>query len=402
MKLNTKKFIWSGVTIQGIVSTGEIHAVTIHHAKRKLTRQGILIQNIYKKNIRFFKKSQLKISTQKLMIFFRQLTTLFNSGIPISQSCELLLKLETHPTLRLVITTLKINIASGKKFSDGIRQFPHYFDNITCHLIQAGEESGTFATMLNRIASNYEKKHLLKNKITQALFYPIIITFISTLITLTMIIFIIPRFAELFQHKREALPWITLTVLKLSEIIRQKSWVFIIPCLTLVGCYRHFKTSLGLRHFIDRLIVKTPLLHLFIQKIIFANFARHLAILFSAGIPIVEAIQALTPATGNVFYQEALSFLHTQISKGQALHIAMQKNTLFPPLFVQMVKIGEESGALEHLLEKIANLYESEIDQTLSQLNHLLEPLIMVILGALIGGLVIAMYLPIFKLGTML
>lgn len=402
MKFTTKKYIWSGVNSEGVFNHGETSAVTLKHAELKLARQGILIHHLYKKNLFAFKKPQKKIHIHHIMIFFRQLSTLFNSGIPLMESCDLLLKSEENSQLRIIILTLKLNIASGKRISAGFRQFPKYFDAVTCQLIQAGEESGTFAKMLNRIATSKEKTYLLQNKIKQALFYPTIISIFAIIITLLMLVFIIPRFAEVFQQRNEPLPWLTLLVIKISDFIRQCGWLIVLGLIILFGLFNRYKDTLGFKLYFDQLIIKMPFMNRFFQKIMMSHFARDLSILFSAGIPIVESVKMIAPTSKNIVYQKAILFLYSEINKGEPLHLAMQNHILFPTLLVQMIKIGEESGALEHLLEKTSDLYDAEIDQIIGKLNQSLEPLIMTFLGALIGGLVIAMYLPIFKLGTML
>ena len=397
-----KKFHWSGINTQGNTVAGEINAVTINHAKLKLSRQGIVIHAVYKKNIFNYYQHGKRISPTEIMVFFRQLATLVNAGVSILQSCDILFKTQHNPALQALITTLKMNIAAGKGLARGMRQFPLYFDDLTCHLIQAGEQSGTFAIMLTRIALYKEKMHHFKNNIKQALFYPTIISIIAIIISIIMLTLIVPRFAELFQSMHSQLPAITLAVITLSEWIRYKSWLILFPLFLLIPLRSYFMRTARFKLLLELLLIKTPVMTTVYQKIVLANFARNLSILFSAGVPIMDAIKIIAPASGHSVYQQALLDLQNEISKGQQLHHAMQKNALFSILLIQMIKIGEETGALEQMLEKIAELYEAETDHLISKLSHLLEPLIMVILGVLIGGLVIAMYLPIFKLGTVL
>lgn len=400
--IHNKSFIWSGINSQGTQTQGEISAVTLNHAKLKLSKQGFIVKNIHKKNILNLTWHPKKISSLEIMLFFRQLAILINSGVTVLQSCEILFQTQQNIEMQNIITALKINIAAGKGLSRGLRQYPQYFDNITCHLIQAGELSGTFAIMLARVASHKEKIHFFKNKIMQALLYPSIISIMAIIIYLIMLTIIVPRFTELFQNIHGSLPMMTLCVIYLSDSIRHYGWLIIFPILACIPLRSYFKNSLQLKLFFDEFIIKIPVLKTYLQKMFIANFARHLSILFSAGITILDAIKIITPTSSNAVYKQALLSLHNEISTGQQLHRAMQKNVLFSTLFVQMVKIGEEAGALEQMLEKIATIYEADIDHIIVKISHLLEPLIMVVLGVLIGGLVIAMYLPIFKLGTVL
>lgn len=401
-KLIHKQFEWSGINDQGFKTTGEISAVTLNYARMKLVQQGITLTKLRKKPILFLKKTYKSISTLELSLFFRQFATLFISGIPIIQCCDILKQNQTNTAFKSVIETLRNDINSGKTLGRSLHKFPHYFDNLTCHLVALGEQTGTFAIMLTRIACHKEKIYFFKSKIKQAVFYPMIVTIIAVIVTVVMLTLVIPRFAELFQSMQKSLPAITLGVITISNWMRRYGWILGMLIFTIALLVYYFKKFLWLKHLFENLSIKIPLAKTILKQMILANVARNLAITFSAGLPIVDAINIIAPASGHNMYAKALLTLQAEISKGKQLHRAMQANALFPNMFIQMVRIGEETGKLEHMLEKIAELYENDADHFVTKLGHSLELLIMVFLGVLIGGLVIAMYMPIFKLGTVL
>jgi len=348
------------------------------------------------------KKLNKRIPALDLILFFRQLAALITAGIPIVQSCEMLCKNQKNTSLQRVITLIKINMEAGNALSWCLSQFPRYFEPLICHLIETGEQSGTLPIMLDRIALHKENLLSLKNKIKQSLFYPTIVLLVALGVSITMLTVVIPRFAELFQSMHSSLPIFTLGVIHLSELIRTYYWLALFPSLAilLLAYYSHHSASLRCR--IERLILQTPYFGPIYAKTILTRFCRTLATTFAAGIPISESLKTIAYANGSIFYAQTILQLRAQIVKGQQLHQAMQRQLFFPPLLVQMVKIGEESGTLERMLEKIASIYEADVGYFISNCGHLLEPLIIAILGVLIGGLVIAMYLPIFKLGTVL
>lgn len=395
-------FIWSGISIHGKRMTGEIQATNIEIAKKLLRQQDITPITLSKKRQNLFYYFNQKISAHDLALFFRQLATLITSGIPIVQSCEILRQSQEKMLLRNLINTIKNNVEAGKSLLNGLKQFPNYFDDLICQLVHAGEQTGTLETMLNRIAYTLEKSLALKNQIKQALFYPGMIFLVAIIVSFTLLTFVVPRFAELFQSMHGQLPVFTLLVVMLSQFLRNNLWLMALPLLAsiFIGCF--LKKSTAFRNFIDHIILKIPFMGNMIRKMILARFARSFATTFAAGVPITHALKIVAQTSGNYAYTCAILSLEQQISAGQPLHNTMQMNALFPPMTVQMVKIGEESGTLEHMLEKIADIYEADIDYWVANLSHLLEPLIMIILGVLIGGLVIAMYLPIFKLGTVI
>lgn len=345
---------------------------------------------------------QKKISIFDITIFFRQLSTLISASVPIIQSLEILRHAQEKLLFQKLIYSIKNEIESGKTLTNALRKFPRYFDDLTCHLIHAGEQSGTLDTMLKRIAHYKEKSLTLKNRIKQALFYPSIISFVAIAVTIIMLTFVVPRFADLFQSMHSHLPAFTLFIVGLSNLLRENSFLFLIPIIACIIVMYYFKTSREFKNYIDHILLKIPILNTLIQKIILARLTRSLATTYAAGVPITQALKTIAHLSSNHDYTQAIIGLQTQVASGQQLHTAMRMNILFPIMPIQMIKIGEESGTLEHMLEKIADIYESDIEHWVANLSHLLEPLIMIILGVLIGGLVIAMYLPIFKLGTVI
>lgn len=394
-------YTWSGI-FRGGRKTGEIAAANLNFAKHILQNQGIKPVTLSKKKMKWMDFFESKISSRDITLFFRQLATLIVSGIPVVQSFEILRQGQEKLQLRLLFNAIKNEIEKGKNLTQSLRKFPNYFDNLTCHLINMGEQTGTLDSMLKRIATHKEKQHVLKNKVIQALLYPAIVVLISLIVSVTMLIFVIPRFENLFLSMHNSLPEFTRLVIGFSKFIRNESWVGLLPIFAGVLGWYGLKKSFGFRCRFDHYILQFPWVGRIIKKVILTRLARNLAITYAAGIPITEGLKVITPISNNQDYIKALHVIQTRIIAGQQLHAAMQNSFLFPAMTVQMIKVGEESGALEPMLEKIAELYESEINDLVTNLEQMLEPLIMVILGVLIGGMVIAMYLPIFKLGTMI
>lgn len=402
MRPKQKKYFWTGLNPQGKTLSGELHALTPNHLKIKLKQQGIILQSIRRWQIKKLTFKSRKPCARDFMIFFRQLSTLILSGIPLSQSLEVLKNSQEKPVLQSITYSLKTAIESGKALSDSMQQYPKYFDAFTCQLIKTGEQTGTLDTLLLRIADHQENLHRLKIKIKQALFYPSVVITLAFIIFFTMLLFIVPKFAELFTSFHGQLPTITKTIIVFSNSLRHiYFWIFVsLACCFLSILFRLKIISLNkIQYFIT---TKMPFIRHLFTKVTLARFARSLSIILMAGIPLAEALKFIALISTDKKFTQVISTLHSHILSGKQLHFAMQTQATFPLLMIQLVKVGEESGTLEKMLEKLAVLYEADVDLLITQLTQLLEPLIMVILGVLIGGLVIAMYLPIFKLGNII
>lgn len=347
-------------------------------------------------------KQKRRINALDITVFLRQLATLVTAGIPLLHCFEILEKSQVKIALRLLIFTIKRELLSGKNLHACLQHHPQYFEVITCQLIKIGEHAGKLDITLNMIAEEHEKFVAFKKRIKQALLYPCIIAVTSLIVTLSMFLFVIPRFAELFADTHISLPPLTRFLFYLSAILQQYNYVLCLPFIFITFIFLPAKQSVQLKKAILKKILKLPLIQPMMQKMLLARLARNLAMTFSAGISITDALTLMMNSNANQEFSHVMMKLRAKINSGLQLHQAMQSLSYFPDLMIQMVKIGEESGLLDHLLNKIAGFFESDINHVLSQLNQLLEPLIMLVLGVLIGGLVIAMYLPIFKLGSAL
>jgi type IV pilus assembly protein PilC len=389
---------WSGIDLQGNKIHGSCETFNRKAAKDSLQQQGIAYLKLRKIRNYFLKK---KISFSDTVVFYRQLATLITAGIPLTRALAILLKNHTHPVLGPLIQSLKTEIENGNSLSTAMLKHPRVFENMICHLIQIGEFSGTLHNMLLRIAAHNEKTFHLKNKIRQALFYPLIITVVAIVVALTLLLFVVPQFAELFQSFQSQLPYFTRVVVHVSDFLCRHYGVMIVTIIFIALFFHSYKKSPLLKQMTDNLLLKSPARNL-IKKFILARFTRTLATTFAAGTPVNDALRMLMEMQTNTIFKMAIRQLQTAINSGQQLHKAMQNTGVFPNLMIQMVQVGEESGTLEQMLEKIAAFYEGEIDYWVTNFSLLLEPLIIIILGVLIGGLVIALYLPIFKLGTIL
>lgn len=351
------------------------------------------------KNNQQLKKS---ISSLDFSLFFRQLSALITAGIPILQGLNILKQNQSNKTLEYLLMIIEKNLEAGNTLSDCVSKFPRYFDKLTCHLIQIGELSGTLPSSLNRIAIHKENILVIKNKMKQALFYPAIILITALIVSVIMLTVVIPRFAELFTSMHATLPLFTLTIIHLSEFIRHYYWTAFFPIFAIILLIYYAKRSKFFRYRLESILFRMPSLGSLYMKIILSRFCRTLATTFHAGIPIDQSLKIIAHATASDLYAHSILKLRLAITKGQQLHQSMQRQWLFPDLLVQMIKIGEETGTLEKMLDKITNIYEADLDHWLTMCSHILEPLIITILGVLIGGLVIAMYLPLFKLGTVM
>lgn len=395
-------FAYAGISKAGKRISGEINASSIALAKANLRNQGVLIKKIRKKSTPLLSKSGKRISQQEITVFSRQLATMLTSGIPLVQALDIVARGVDNSRLQKLIISIKTDIETGTPLAEAFKKKPKYFNDLFCNLVEAGEQSGSLDIMLDKVATYKEKIESIKGKIKKALFYPTAVLVVAMLVTAGLLIFVIPQFESLFSGFGADLPALTRFVIKLSETVQQYWWlmfgIIIGAVWALVVAKRK---SPQVANTIDRLSLQIPVIGKILKNAAIARFARTLSITFAAGLPLVDALKSVAGATGNILFYNAVNDMRENIASGQQMHVAMRANAkLFPMMIIQMVGIGEESGSLESMLSKTADFYEEDVDNAVDALSSLLEPLIMAILGILIGGLVIAMYLPIFKLGS--
>jgi type IV pilus assembly protein PilC len=391
---------WEGINKQGDRIKGESNALTPLLLKAELRRQGITPKSVRKKSGSLF-SFRKKISQKEITLFIRQLATMLTAGIPIVQAFDLIARGQTNLTFQRLLLDIKTDIEAGNPPSAAFQKYPKLFNALLCHLVAAGEQSGTLETMLTRIANYREKTALLNSKVKKALIYPTAVIAVAIIVTAILMVFVVPQFESLFKGFGADLPAVTLFVIQLSNFMQNYIWLLLsLLIIGIIGFLQTFKRSERFAYFIDKLLLRLPILGSVLTKAVIARFARTLSTLFAAGLPIVDALKAVSGATGNRVYAKTTLSIRDDIATGKSLQTAMKMSGLFPPMTLQMVAIGEESGTLETMLAKIADFYEAEVDTIVDSLSSLLEPAILVILGVFVGGLVIAMYLPIFKLGN--
>lgn len=400
---DNKVFIYeykSGVS--NTVVQGEIIAPNISMAKTLLRKQGIDVLHIKAKNSSS-SSSGGKVNAADISFFSRQMATMQSSGISLVQALNVIIDGAEKKSYRELVMGLKEEVESGKSFSSALKKYPLIFDDLFCSLAAAGEQSGSLDTMLTRIAVYKEKTENLKNKIKKALYYPIAILIVAFIVSGLLLIKVVPTFKKLFDGFGAKLPEFTLMVLSLSDFVQKHG--LMIAATIAAGVFftlRSYERNKPFRHYMQRLFLKLPIFGEILNKAAVARFARTLSTTFAAGVPLNEALETVSKASGNIVYENAIDTIKESISTGQNLQSSMQRTGVFPVMVVQMVAIGEESGALEQMLDKVASIFEEEVNLKVDGLTSLLEPLIMAILGVLVGGLVIAMYLPIFKMGSVM
>ncbi|MBY4676585.1 type II secretion system F family protein [Marinobacterium arenosum] len=399
--LKLKPFQWQGKDKSGNRSEGRIEAENLSMAKAQLRKQGITPTKVSaERSIGFLSKKNKKISALDIAIFTRQVATMMKAGVPLLQGLDIVANGVEKDKLREVIQKIRSDVNSGTDLSTALRGFPLYFDDLFCNLVQAGEQSGALETMLERIASYKEKTESLKGKIKKAMTYPAAVVVVGIVVSAILLVKVVPQFQDIFKSFGADLPAFTLLVIGLSEFAQK--WWYVALGAMLAGGYFLVRLKRRSRKFaeaIDRAVLKIPVLGPILHKAAIARFARTLSTTFAAGVPLVSALDSAAGASGNVVYRNAIIQIRNGVSTGQSLQNAVNMTGVFPNMTVQMIAIGEEAGSLELMLDKIASFYEEEVDNAVDNLSSLLEPLIMAILGVLVGGLVIAMYLPIFQLG---
>lgn len=389
-------FAWEGKDKNGKIVRGELRAPTQTVAQATVRRQGILITKITKKKL----KGGGSISDKDITLFTRQLATMMKSGVPLLQAFDIVGKGHSNPAVAKLLFDIKSDVETGSALNQAFRKYPLYFDQLFCNLVGAGEQAGILDTLLDRLATYKEKIQAIKGKIKSALFYPIAVIVVAFVITAVIMIFVVPAFKEVFKSFGAELPAPTLAIIAISDAF-VAYWYLIFGTIGggLYTFFESWKRSEKVQIFMDRLMLRLPVFGDLVRKAVVARWTRTLSTMFAAGVPLVEALDSVGGAAGNHVYKLATKQIQSEVSTGTNLTTAMQNVNLFPNMVLQMVAIGEESGALDGMLSKVADFFEQEVDDAVESLSSLMEPMIMVVLGTLIGGMVVAMYLPIFKLG---
>jgi len=393
-------FAWEGLDRQGAKIKGELSGVSPALVKAQLRKQGINPQKVRKKSVSLFSAGK-KITPMDIALFTRQMATMMKAGVPLLQSFDIIGEGFENPNMRKLVDDLKQEVAAGNSFASSLRKKPQYFDDLYCNLVDSGEQSGSLETLLDRVATYKEKTEQLKAKIKKAMNYPIAVVLVAVIVSAILLIKVVPQFQDVFANFGAELPAFTVMVIGLSEAL-QEWWYMVLAGF--VGAAYAFKQahtrSEKFRNWFDRLLLKVPVVGDILYKSSVARFARTLSTTFSAGVPLVDALDSVAGATGNVVFRSATMKVKSDVSSGMQLNFSMRTTGTFPSMAVQMTAIGEESGSLDEMLAKVATFYEDEVDNMVDGLTALMEPMIMAVLGVLVGGLIIAMYLPIFQLGA--
>ena len=394
-------FVWQGKDKEGNKHSGIIEAPDSAKVKAELRRRGIIPTKVKKKPNSALDKLFNKPNAGDIAVFSRQLATMINSGVPLVNALDIIAGGVEKPLLREIITAIKNDVGGGTPLAVALGKYPEYFDELFCNLINVGEQSGSLDILLKNIADYKERIESIKSKIKKAMFYPIAVISIAIIITVILMIFVVPAFAELFGSFGAELPAPTRVVIAMSEFLQQWGWVILGGLIAAVWLFiRAYKKSPALRAAMSRLSLRLPVFGGIFTKGAMARFARTLSTMFGAGVPLVEAMSSVAGAVGNVVYAKAVLEMRDQVATGQPLHTAMRETELFPNMVIQMTAIGEEAGSLDSMLAKVADFFEEQVNDAIDALSSLMEPIIMAVLGVLIGGLVVAMYMPIFQMGS--
>jgi len=394
-------FVWNGLDRHGRKGQGEIVATSQALAKAQLRKQGITAKSVKKKSKPLFSTMGKGIKAADIAIFSRQMATMMKAGVPLVQSFEIVQEGLENPAMSKLVGEIKSEVSSGGGLAPALAKHPKHFDELFCSLVASGENSGTLEVMLDRVATYKEKTEALKAKIRKAMTYPIAVIIVAIVVTGVLLVKVVPTFAETFKGFGADLPAFTLFVLGISEFVQQW-WLFIAVALVLAiwGYFQAIVRSSNFRGRVDSIALKLPIIGTIVHDAVVARFSRTLATTFAAGVPLVEALDSTAGAAGNAVYAQGIRQIRDDVTSGTSLHLATRGTGLFPAMLLQMTAIGEESGSLDEMLGKVADQYEAQVDNAVDSLSSLMEPIIMSILGVLVGGLMIAMYLPIFMLGT--
>lgn len=395
----TSSFSWEGTTKSGAKMKGEMRGENPTLVKAQLRKQGITASKVRKKAAPLFGSGK-KIKPIDIALFARQMATMMKAGVPLLMAFDIISEGLENPNMRVLVDAIKQNVAAGNSFASSLRMHPLYFDDLFCNLVEAGEQAGALETLLDRVATYKEKTEALKAKINKAMKYPIAVLVVATIVTAILLIKVVPTFASVFSGFGADLPAFTLFVVGLSDGLQAYWYIFLLVIGGSIFAFSEArKRSEKFRNQLDRLLLKMPVVGDIIFKSSVARYARTLATTFAAGVPLVEALDSVAGATGNIVFKTAVMQIKQDVSSGIQLNFAMRSTAVFPSMAIQMTAIGEESGALDSMLDKVATHYETEVDNAVDSLTSLMEPIIMSFLGVVVGGLVIAMYLPIFQLG---
>lgn len=394
-------FLWEGTDRKGKKVKGKSMAADEAHVRADLRRQGVVPSRIRKQGRGLMRGGT--ITPGDIAIFSRQLSTMLAAGIPLVQAFEIVGQGHENAAMQKLIMAVKTDVEGGSALAEALAKHPLYFDDLFVNLVAAGEQAGALEGLLDKIATYKEKTEEIKKKIKKALTYPAAVVVVAFVVTIILLIFVIPAFEDLFKGFGADLPAFTRMVVDLSVFVRTQGWMLAIVAGGIVYTFFYFKKrSRTMRHFLDRLSLKLPIVGPILQKASIARYARTLSTMFSAGVPLVEALESVAGATGNIVYEVGVLQMRDEVATGQRLQQAMENTNLFPNMVIQMIAVGEESGSLDEMSSKVADFYENDVDNAVDNLSSLLEPMIMAILGVLVGGLVIAMYLPIFKMGSVI
>ncbi|MDP9083228.1 MAG: type II secretion system F family protein [Pseudomonadota bacterium] len=393
------QFLWEGKDKRGNKVRGKSLAANEQALRADLRRQGVAPTRVKTQSKTF--GSGGKVNALDIAVFARQLATMMSAGIPMVQAFEIIGNGHEKPAMQRLVLEIKSSIEGGSTLHESLAKHPLYFDDLFVNLVEAGEQAGALETLLDKVATYKEKTEALKKKIKKALFYPAAVLIVAIIVSVILLIFVIPQFESLFKGFGADLPAFTQMVVNMSKFMQHQGWILLIVVGAAVYAFMYFhKRSRNMRRALDRILLKFPIIGQILVKAAIARFARTLSTMFAAGVPLVEAMHSVAGATGNIVYEEATLRMKDEVATGQRLQRAMENTGLFPNMVVQMIAVGEESGSLDTMSSKVAEFYESEVDNAVDSMSALMEPAIMAILGVLVGGMVIAMYLPIFKLGA--
>ncbi|MEM0514941.1 type II secretion system F family protein [Pseudoalteromonas sp. YIC-827] len=401
LKSQQDTFQWVGVSSRGKKLEGELSGTSIALVKAQLRKQGITPSKVKRKPKALFGSGQKKITAKDIAILTRQLATMLLAGVSLVQAIDMIADGSENPSVKNLLNNIGEEVKAGHPLSSALRKYPKYFDDLYCDLVASGEQSGALDRIFDRVALYKEKAEALKSKIKKALFYPTAVIVVAIIVTSILLVFVVPQFKDIFDGFGAELPAFTLMVIAISEFMQAYWWVALL--VTVISGYLFAQARMRNKKFSDKVdayILKIPVIGMILNKAAVARYARTLSTTFAAGVPLVDALDSAAGASGNAVYRDAILEIKAEVSSGNPMNWAMRNSNIFPDMVIQMVAIGEESGSLDDMLAKVATIYEQEVDDAVDGLSSLLEPLIMSVLGVLVGGLIIAMYLPIFQLGN--